>query len=257
MKIDFQSKKWDKEVQRLKKWNDSLKGNYYNNIRYSFNDVLKQKPYDYVYFYGCSVTDFEIVARSYYIDNKIDKVFENIYLSACAFFCFKDEIKKGSQTTFTAIEEILSEYEYSVCKLIAVNQLELFTSHCKNSIMANLFLGNEENAKKYIALIPDSNDEKESIYYNTPIFLKKIYCAIMDRDAEKFNKLIIQRIKKYRKNVIGYSTIIDYTSIALFKVAEKYGIRKEIDIVEIPQFFWDEITIDPKVKSVFPLETNA
>lgn len=254
MKIEFKSKKWEKEIKSLKEAKKILKCNYYNNIKYVYERFLQSTPPDYLYLYGCFVGDFEIVARTYFVDDNEHKVIDNTFLSVHAFFCFKEKLPEREFSKYVAIENTLSDYEYTVCKAIAINQLDYFANKCEDSIMANLFYGNEEIARQLIDRIPDDGDKQEAIYYISPIFLKQIYQAIIEKDAESFNKYMIQRIKKYRKNMVGYSTIIDYTSIALFKVAQKYGINKEIDVVEVPTYFWDDIQISEKIKDVLPVK---
>ena len=209
MNIEFNNRKRDKEIKNIKEWNKSLKSNYYHNTQNAYILFSETIPYDYIYFYGRCVTDFEIIANSYLVDNLPNKVINNVYLSANAFFMFKKKVEEHENTEFANVENKLLEYEYSVCKLIAIDQLSLFVDKCQDSITANLFLGNEKLAKKHIDMIPDNSKETKSIYYNQPIYLKDIYNAIIERDSVKFHDLIIRRIKKYRRNMVDYSIIIE------------------------------------------------
>lgn len=254
MKIDFKSKKWDKEMKRLLDANDFMKNNYYNNIEGVYKRFLQTEPKDYIYLYGCLVNGFEIVSRCYFVDGNMEKVINNTYLSAKSFLSFKEKVENNENTTFTAIKDIMSNYEYTVCKLIAIEEIDLLNENLDDSIMKNLFYGDEKVARELIDKIPEGGDDLVSVYYNDTIFLKNIYNSILERDDKKFHNYIIQRIKKYRKNMVGYSTIIDYTSIALFKIAKKYGINKQIDVVEIPKCFWENIQVDTKIKNVLPID---
>lgn len=262
MKIDFKSYKWDKEMKELKDveknmraiYNakkDYYKSDYYVNFEYVYNKFKdSHKPFqDYIWLYACFNGEFRSIAKYYLINNDNKKVIDCTFLSAKAWLLFKEFLDKGIDTSSPNIEINLSHYELIICQLIAVNQLESCGSNFEDSITANLHYMNEEKANKLISEIPDNADDYESIYYETPIFLKEIYKAILERDAKKFNDALIKRIKKYRKNMVGYSTIVDYTSIALLKIAEKYGIEKSINVVEIPEFFWDPTPIDENIRT--------
>lgn len=253
MKMDFKSKKWDKEMKRLLDAKEIFEDNYYYNVEEVYKSFLQTEPRDYIYLYGCLVDEFEIISGFYFRDGNMDKVISNAYLSAKSFLCFKEEMKKNKNTTFTAIDEVMSNYEYTVCKLIAIEELDSLNEKLDDSIINNLFYGNEKVARELIDKIPEGGDSIDSIYFNEPIFLKNIYKSILDRNDEKFHYYVVQRIKKYRKNMVGYSTIIDYTSIALFKIAKKYGINKQVDVIEIPECFWENIRVASEIKDIFPI----
>lgn len=41
--------------------------------------------------------------------------------------------------------------------------------------------------------------------------------------------------------MVGWTTIINYISVALIKMAKKAGINYTFDVIEIPKLFFDEI----------------
>lgn len=253
MGIDYKSKKWDKEIRELKKSKLIIEDNYYCNIKYVYNRFLKTNPYDYIYVYGCFVYEFELIARAFYIENNYQKMFNNIFLSVKSFLCLKECVVGEDINVYKKVSQIMNDHEYTVCKMISINQLEFLKKYFDDSIMARLYFQNIDEAKKLVVNIPDVTDESQTIYYNTPVFLKQIYLSIINKDEKKFNELMISRVKKYRKNMVGYSTVIDYTSVALIKVAKKNGIDIQFDIVEVPKCFFDEIVISDEVKDILPI----
>ena len=80
----------------------------------------------------------------------------------------------------------------------------------------------------------------EGSYYEAVPALKKIYMAIIEKNEKAFNEELQKRIKRYRRNAVGYATEIDYISIALIKMAKKAGINYTVDVIEIPRLFFDE-----------------
>lgn len=248
-KVEYKSSKWDKEMKRLNDARKACRNDYYINTRYVYDKFKKAEYKDYIWLYGCFVTGFQIIARYHLVDKSYQQVINSTFLSARSWLLFKDFVEKGINTSATFVTDELAGYEHTVCKLIAIDQLKNFDKETENSITANLFNKNEAKAKLMIDEIPDGGEKKESVYYTNPIFLKEAYKAILNKDTEKFNDALIKRIKRYRKNMVGYSTIIDYVSIALIKIAQSCGMEKVIDIVEMPECFWEPIQIDENIKS--------
>lgn len=89
-------------------------------------------------------------------------------------------------------------------------------------------------------------------YSVSPEFLNKMYMAIIEHDEKSFNEELAKRIKKYRRNMVGYSTIIDVVSIALIKMAEREEIHCTVDVIEIPEQFFDGTCKIDKDKDKLP-----
>lgn len=252
MKLAYKSKKWNKEISELNNAKKMYNGDYEISVKSLIYNFSETDFKDYCWFYGCLDINYGIVARTYFLDNDNKNVINNIYLSALSLLFLKRLYDNGVRTEYNNIQISLTGFEYAVCKLISVDCGEIMINFCNDSIVANLLLGNEIEAKVLVDELSDDSDSISSVYYNEPIFLKAIYKSILDRDENAFNENLAQRIKKYRKNMVGYSTIIDYTSIALIKVAKKYGLNCNINVIEIPDFFFEPINTEELLKLQLP-----
>lgn len=256
MKLDYKGKKWDKEMKKLHDYKKYYGEGYLKNVNAVTNKFYKSEIKDYAWLYGCLDSNFQEISFIYFQENNFQKVIETTFLSARAMLIFKKIYEKGIKTQFVNVDSKLSELEYAICKLIAVDCFEMVSEDCEESIMGNLFIGNMNKAKKLVGQIPDGGLEKEDVYYRTPFFIKTLYQAIIDKNEEKFNDELYLRVKKYRKNAVGYSTIIDYISIALIKVARKIGIESNLHIIEVPDFFFEPININEIIKQELPFQTE-
>ena len=257
MRLKYKGKKWDKEMKEIEKNKKFFGENYLNNINWDLKKIAESSQKDYCWFFGCLSGEYATISKIYVQEGDIKNVLVNTYLSALAFFVLKRLYEKGIQTNYQNIQEDLLQLEYMTGKMIAIDCYDNVQQYCKDSIIGNLFIGNMENIKKSIEQLPDNGDELEDIYYNTPIFLKSIYIAILNKDEKEFNDALIKRVKKYRKNMLGYSTIIDYTSIALIKVAKKYGISCDLNIIEMPDYFFKPINVEGLSELRLPLQEDV
>lgn len=257
MKLDYKSKKWDEEMKKIQDYKKYCGEGYLSNVNAVINKFSKTN--DYAWLYGCLDLNYQEICYMYLQENDYKKVLENTYLSAKSMITFKQINEKGLKTQFVSKNEKLLEVEYAICKMIAIDCVESILDNCQESIIGNLYMGNIEKAQKLVEQIPDGCLKEEDVYYRTPFFIKILYQAIIDKDEEKFNNELCKRVKKYRKNMVGYSTIIDYTSIALIKVANKLGIQSNLHIVEMPEFFFEPINTDEIMKQELPFqeETNV
>jgi len=138
------------------------------------------------------------------------------------------------------IDPFLAEFDYALYELIAVAETNFSIFNRDDNLICLMLKQKYDDAKKIIDMLPDIVDDSNEVYYVNQKFLKNIYKAIVDGDEKKFNEEIVKRIKKYRRNMVGYSTIIDVVSIALIKMAMKAGIECNVDVIEIPKMFFDE-----------------
>lgn len=256
MRLDYKGNKWDKEMKEIKKNKIYFGENYLNNINWDVSRLTESTQKDYCWFCGCLFGEYGTLSKIYLQEGDMKNVIINTYLSAKAFFTLKKLYEKGIETNYKNSQDDLLQIEYMMCKMISIDCFDVVVEYYKESIIGNLFVGNTESVKKSIEKLPDDGDKLDDIYYNTPVFLKSIYVSILNKDEREFNKALIKRVKKYRKNMVGYSTIIDYTSIALIKVAKKYGIYCDLNIIEMPNCFFAPINVDELLELQLPLQKD-
>lgn len=121
-----------------------------------------------------------------------------------------------------------------------------------NNLICLMLKQNYDKAKQLIDMLPDEVDESREIYYSKQKHLKNIYKAIVNHDEKVFNEELVKRIKKYRRNMVGYSTIIDIVSIALIKMAKLADVKCTVDVIEIPKMFFDKSYVIDKEKVKLP-----
>ena len=254
MKIDYQSKKWEKEIQKIISFKKEVKGNLFCNLELVISKHLNSDFKDYMYTYvglsGC----YEQLSRRFYLDNQINEELINFtYLSGIALLYTQKMYEIGVKTEFDYIvNPYLNNMDNIIYKLISVNETEFDIFKDKNNIIKLLFNKEYDKASEMINKIPDESDSSMQIEYMRPEDLKKIYQAIIDKNEKIFNEEMIKRIKKYRKNMVGYCPIIDIVSIALIKIAKKAGLNYTFDVIEIPKMYFDETYKIDKEKVKLP-----
>lgn len=242
-KLDFQSKKWEKEIVELetvwKKKNDVLPS--VSNLEY-ITERKKQIAHidrNYRTFYLAAGGSYQGIANAHYIKNNNDKTcIDNLYLSGLAEL-IAELLKEGpieKQKGFKNFDDL----DIAVYKLIATDQILPSCIKEKDCVAVCISNGDFEKAKK---LLEQVNEITEVVYgsqYKHIDYLKTIFIAILESDEESFNMALENRIRKYRKNMVGYSVFIDEVSVALIKLAKTRGINCTVDVIEIPKIFFDE-----------------
>lgn len=240
-KLDYKSKKWDKALKNLEEVLKSTKGELVGLHNLSVLGDFTALPNKRVYqnFLSACVLEYYSVACDYYIMDNLDyQAVDYTYLSGMAGI-LADRLGKTEAQDKYQYKQI-SETELSLYELIAVEQAEMDYFRDKNSVIYNIFYGDYEQAERLLQSIMTDDSIEEGCYYDTIEYLKPIYMAMIARDEVLFNEELAKRIRKYRKNMAGYSTIIDVISIALIKMAQKAGINYNLDVIEIPKIFFDE-----------------
>ena len=255
MKINYKGNKWDKEVLKYQKMIKQSKGIINKNELYTIDKFLKDNSNDYLRLYSRLSGNYERMATYCYLDdvNNID-VKKYTYLSGYAMLITKFLYDKGIRTIYNEIiEKDISDIDYALYQLIAVEELDnpYIVSEEYNLIML-MYHQKYDQAKLLLEQLTDTPDESNEIYYINPEYLKKIYMAIIEHDENSFNEELAKRIKKYRKNMVGYSTIVDIVSVALIKMAEKEGIHCTMDVIEIPKLFFDKTLMINKDEAKLP-----
>lgn len=243
MKIKYKGNKWDKEVLKYQKMINETKGIINKNELYTIDKFLKDNSNDYLRLYSRLSGNYERMATYYYLDdiNNMD-VKKYTYLSGYAMLITKYLYEKGVRTIYNEIiENDISNIDYALYQLIAVGEVDnpYIVSEEYNLIML-MYHQKYDQAKLLLEQLTDTPDESNEIYYVNPEYLKKIYMAIIEHDENGFNEELAKRIKKYRKNMVGYSTIIDVVSIALIKIADKEGLHCTVDVIETPKLFFNK-----------------
>ncbi len=249
MKLEYKGKKWDKEVDRIQKYLKEINGAFDTNELSTINKFLNSQGKDYLRLYNSLSLNYERMAAYHYlIDLTSYEVIKYTYFSGYAMLITKCLYEQGVRTEYNVIVEnnIIDGMDYALFQLIAVDEIENpYIKILDNDLIMLMYYQKYEQARSVLDQLSDDPDESNEVYYVGPEFLKKIYMAIIEHDEKSFNEELAKRIKKYRRNMVGYSTIIDVVSIALIKMAEREGIHCTVDVIEIPkQFFYGTCEID-------------
>lgn len=256
MKLEYKGKKWDKEVARIQKYLKEIKGVFNNNELFTINKFLNSQGKDYLRLYNSLSLNYERMASHHYlIDLTSHDVIKYTYFSGYAMLITKCLYEAGVRTEHKVIVEnnIKDGMDYALFQLIAVDEIENpYIKILDNDLIMLMYYQKYEQARLVLSQLPDDPDESSEVYYVSPKFLKKMYMAIIEHDEKSFNEELAKRIKKYRRNMVGYSTIIDVVSIALIKMAEREGIHCTVNVIEIPEQFFDGTCKIDKDKDKLP-----
>lgn len=255
MKVEYKGKKWDKEVLKCKKMLKDTKGVFNKNELHNINKFLTEQSKDYLRLYSRLSGDYERMATYYYL-NDIDskEIIKYTYLSGISLFVTKYLYEKGIRTFYNEIiEDDIDNIDYALFQMIAVDNADnSYVLREENNLIMLMYHQKYEQAKLLLEKLSDNPDEAYEIYYLNPENLKTIYMAIIEHDEKRFNEELVKRIKKYRKNMVGYSTIIDIASVALIKMAEREGLCCMVDVIEIPKQFFDKSCVIDKSEIKLP-----
>lgn len=275
-KLDYKSKKWDKEWIRHEKvykqyFNDKMgiklkKDDPIPNYRdvvvsfHTFKGSPKEQPYKELHELCSLNLKYEIISSKIYNHNQEDtSCIREVYLSGLvgvvgeALF---NRLPRNSIDDFRKIEELTYggslyiQYSISLYKLIVTNQTHYSCFKSQDNIIVNLWNGEFEKASKYLDTIELITELEIGNMYYSEQRLKQIMISLIQRDEIKLKEELISRIRKYRQNGDGYLTAIDFVSIAFIKMAKKHGMNIEIDIIETPKFFFDDKLIEMELKKV-------
>lgn len=256
MKLEYKGRKWDQEVANFQKMMRTTSGALNNNELFTINKFLNSKFKDYLRLYSRLFSNYERMATYHYLnDITSNEVVKYTYFSGYAMLITKYLYEKGIRTEYNEIVEnaIKENIDFALHQLIAVGEIDNpYIGIEENNLIVLMYYQKYEQARLLLSQLPDDLNEAKEIYYVKPQFLKKMYIAIIDHDEKKFNEELVNRIKRYRKNMVGYSTIIDIVSVALIKMAEKEGIHCLVDVIEIPKQFFGKTCKINKDKDKLP-----
>lgn len=244
MRLDYKHKKWDRQVkQDIKVW-DQMGG--FAPLRYieGKTEATKKKlskERDYQTFYYMYSSEYDAASESVYLrDIGSQQVFTFTYLSGRAAIMermFAVLYKKNGKEVWNE-EAAAKQFNDAIFKMIAVNQpLPKCIDNVEN-IYVQLLNGNIQNVEK---LLLEDNYNLDNLFGTR---LDENRCrdiqAIIQRDEKALKEQLINRIKEDRREPIDYFRIIDIYSVGMIKLARRYEMDIDIDVIEIPKMFVGE-----------------
>lgn len=270
-KIIYKTKKWDKEIIQINKVRKKLKENYglssteqlninsylVNYRKYKATQIESSDDYfDFISLYSQMGMQYYLASgKSWLLYSDIDSCIGNLYLFILSMKKAYDLQKDGKITRNPAVENAMDGDEiYLIAhSAMAIHQFSLWSNYSpKIKILTAFYQENLELARKFVEQLPDNVEDDREVYFYDDKFLKKIYLSILDKDESRFNDELLNRVKKLRKNPVGYLTYVDVVSISLINLAKKQGLNYNFDVIEIPKYFLsDDLKID-KDKYLLP-----
>ncbi|MDE6591858.1 MAG: hypothetical protein K2K57_02185 [Oscillospiraceae bacterium] len=262
MEIDFDFPKWYKEKKRREEQNNSpymlspkddieclitaYKDPEEAKKKYAFPPLVDDIVSLY---YLLSLNYRHLGENEWILGGSYEKCAENLYLFILAYIKAYELSGRGIEITNSSVKDLIGKKAYLgdlLYTAISLNETEMLRSLVgadgdiysfldDSSLCAvySLFCGDEEKAAVYIKNMNEDSFEDEAAFKN----FKGILEAVLKRDENKFNLLLAKKIKKQRKELLGYLTVADVCSAALIKTAEKYGISYGFKVIEIPEGF--------------------
>lgn len=239
MKIDYKNKKWDKQLTNLNKVIKDLKGKLSGeiNITSAYKNLIEnrepsKKNYS-AYLKSCQRNYASAAGSRYMLDNSDYKAVDYTYLSGLTGVL-------ASELMGEILDDKNMDLQEAIYELIAADYTQVSYLREESGIISCIFNQKYEKAKELLDNIQADEEVVEGSYYKDYSALKNIYMAIIEKNEKAFNEELQKRIKRYRRNMVGYTTKIDYISIALIKLAKKAGIHYTFEVIEIPGLFFDE-----------------
>jgi len=249
----YQPPKWEKELnKKAKVWKkqDGKISAYYNMMALlTRNEQKDSAQRNYCGIYSSLHLQYHIIAGNLYLKNPNDiQCVTYCYLSGLAgIFAYlfdnapgKKISKQQQNSDITKMENAVKDFAFSILQLYAVNQpIPPYIKNI-NHLYISLFEGDFERTRSLLSETGNefdlSNPDKLWISETE----RSIIQAIISKDDNALYKSLIQHIKNYRKLPVGNSTFIDICSIAYIKLARQYGMNCELNIIEIPEMFFDD-----------------
>jgi len=249
----YQPLKWEKELSnKAKVWKkqDGKISAYYNMMALlARNEQKDSAQRNYRGIYSNLHLQYHIIAGNLYLKNPNDiQCINYCYLSGLAgVFAYLfhnaagEKISKRQQNSdITEMENAAKDFAFSILQLYAVNQpIPPYVKNI-NHLYISLFEGDFEKTRSLLSETGSEFDLSNPNKLWISEIERSIIQAIIGKNDKALYKSLIQYIKNYRKLPVGYSTFIDICSIAYMKLARKYGMNCELNIIEIPKMFFDD-----------------
>lgn len=212
--------------------------------RYSlyFENALPSKR-NYHAFYSKLHLSYKILARECYLQNNEDEqCIKYTYLSGMAGIIANvfDTFESLRERNETDVVNSVEDFSSAVRQLYALNQPLPKCIQNMDHIYVQLFQGNFEKVNDLLQKVNTEYDPQKPYEFWISKGELEFIQSILKGDEKALQKALIKHIKEYRKEPLGYSTFIDIYSVSFIKLANKYGMKCDIDIIEIPKMFFDE-----------------
>lgn len=231
--VSYVSKKWEKIHNKSIKENEISE--YINCINFYISKLQYTDP---LKLYKLSRNLYFEIANLYYIkDKNIEEFCGNLYLCArCLSYIINNmDFKK-----------INNDFEMKcftlLCYYISIDEWkEIDNFIYKENIIYQLAKGNFNKCKE--------KSLSNKILDNE---INNIILSIVEFNSKQLNNSLIQRINSIRRLPIDYLIPIDIWSIALIKIAKKYGLNYNLNVIEIPNEMIENTIIINKDKWKLP-----
>lgn len=253
-KIKYESFKRAKDILGAKKAYEKYAEYIDEPIELKLYDCLDRMFHQEKYPVPCYCeTDSKLFDELYGVYNLAAKYKLYIYEDMeTAFQYFHTGAKYYAMSHLTAVGKKYSldieRHEKAIYQLISVNEWELASGISVQCPVIQAMLNGEYKRAKELLLADDEEaDESQEPYFIHLPYVKQSYLAMLDGNEDEFNNQLAKRINKYRKRPMDYQPVIDVTSIALIKMAERLGLHYIFRVEEIPDYFFEEHTLPERI----------
>ena len=267
MKLLYKTKKWDNEVREkqkvLRDFAKRCSDKYMQqmNIETNIQVYLHPEPVPRAGTprVGDEASLWYSIASKYFLWSWYDyelrsdavNCVKHMYLYVLAMSQAYELWKSGMEITNGSILKAISEMRdmsQTCFSAVVVDEFPRFEKFAEGDgeIIKAMYYEDYDKVRKLIQKLPDTeemykkNKDYMSFYYDAD-FLKDLYQSILEQDEEAFNKALERRIRNVRG---GYVMPVDVVSLTMIKFARRRGMDYNIDVIEIPKFFLDNLKID-------------
>lgn len=245
-KLAYQPPKWEKELKKELQLFRQSKGQDITLI--NLQRILKEEEEfpamrNYQELYTNLQLKYRILAGSSYLRDNLDAhVVYYTYLAGMASVCayLFNHMAPPENRNDTDQKNIEYDFSYGLFQLFAVqSNLPPCLSSFEHPYV-QLLLGNFEQAVELLSATLPTFDATQPY----AVLMNDAQRLTVQAMAEKNEKLLtdqlVQQVKAYRKQPVGYSTFVDAYSIAYIKLAHMNNMSCNLDIIEIPEMFFDD-----------------
>lgn len=236
-KLEYKNKKWDKEEKTLRQFLKSVGGKLAgeNNLEAAQEQVasLPRTDWRYAGFLCAAARNYTSMAQDRYLLDQSDwRAVDYTWLAAfCRTLAEELDCREDPADPLFGLE--MTRYQF-----IATGEEDAPCLRDRDSVAAMVFSGEYDRAAALLAEVEEDDSLEEGSLYLEPPCLKRIYNALLEKDETGFHEELARRIKKYRRNMAGYSPVIDTVSVALVKLADRAGLCCRLDVIEVPKLFF-------------------
>ena len=256
--LDYQSPKWEKEQKKDSQLLRQLKGKdiTLNNLQRLLEERKKSpESRRYRSLYTNLHLKYRILAGVSYLRNPTDQqCIKYTYLSGVSavlayLFYVSDPPEKLDKTDR---QNVILDFTLGTLQIYAVNQPLPSCIHHIDNPYVQLLLGNIDNATSLLNKLDSQFNPSEPYQFWISESERAIIQAAIEKDGQTMKDLLVQRVKRYRREPVGYSVFLDIYAIAFIKLAHIWNLNCDINVIEIPSFFFDDTVckINPSTTQV-------